>query len=114
MPNRPNIHLHGYVTNVAEMMTASDVVVTKAGSVTLAECFMRGRPAIIHSIIPGQEDGNIDYVTRHGAGWQSEKRVMGDPKGFLTLRRATPERPRVRIGPLDIDAQRATEVGPAP
>jgi 1,2-diacylglycerol 3-beta-galactosyltransferase len=60
--------IHGFVQNMPELMAASDLLVTKAGSVTLSEAFVVGLPVIIYGFVPGQEEGNIGYVREHGAG----------------------------------------------
>ncbi len=60
--------IHGFVTNMPELMGASDVLVTKAGPGTLSEAFIAGLPVIISSFIPGQEEGNVQYVLEHKAG----------------------------------------------
>ena len=44
----------GFVTNMAEWMTASDVIVTKAGPGTIAEALICGLPIILNGFIPCQ------------------------------------------------------------
>jgi 1,2-diacylglycerol 3-beta-galactosyltransferase len=58
----------GFAHNVPDLMHASDVVVTKAGSVTIAESLACGLPVILSSVIEGQESGNVDFLVRHGVG----------------------------------------------
>jgi 1,2-diacylglycerol 3-beta-galactosyltransferase len=60
--------VYGFVDNMPELMSASDLLVTKAGPGTLAEAFIAGLPVIISSYIPGQEEGNVRYVLEHEAG----------------------------------------------
>ena len=60
--------VYGFVDNMPELMSASDLLVTKAGPGTLAEAFIAGLPVIISSYIPGQEGGNVRYVLEHEAG----------------------------------------------
>jgi 1,2-diacylglycerol 3-beta-galactosyltransferase len=60
--------VYGFVTNMPELMGASDVLITKAGPGTLSEAFITGLPVIISSYIPGQEAGNLRYVLEHQAG----------------------------------------------
>ncbi len=60
--------IKGPVTNVAEYMTAADMVVTKPGSLTIAETLAMGRPLILGRPLPGQEDGNVPLVVEAGAG----------------------------------------------
>jgi len=58
----------GWCDDVAGLMRASDVVVTKAGSVTLAEAWSQGRPVLVYHVFPGQEDGNVALLERGGGG----------------------------------------------
>ncbi len=60
--------IYGFVTHMAELMGASDVLVTKAGPGTLSEAFIAKLPVIIFAFIPGQEEGNVRYVLEHQAG----------------------------------------------
>jgi 1,2-diacylglycerol 3-beta-galactosyltransferase len=57
----------GFVDNVAELMGASDIVITKAGTGSLCEALAAGLPIIIYDAVPGQEDGNRDFMIDHGA-----------------------------------------------
>jgi UDP-N-acetylglucosamine:LPS N-acetylglucosamine transferase len=56
----------GWCDDMAGLMRASDVVVTKAGSVTLAEAWSQGRPALVYHVFPGQEEGNVALLERDG------------------------------------------------
>lgn len=58
----------GFVNNMPELMRASDIIVTKAGPSTIAESFITGLPIILSGFIPGQEEGNVDFVVRNEAG----------------------------------------------
>jgi len=58
----------GFVDNMADWLHAADVVVSKAGPGTIAEATCCGAPLILTSFVPGQEHGNVEYVTRAGAG----------------------------------------------
>ncbi|NLW72327.1 MAG: galactosyldiacylglycerol synthase [Chloroflexi bacterium] len=60
--------IKGFVTNMSDYMAASDVIITKAGPGTISEAFIAGLPIILYSKMPGQEDGNVDYVVNHEAG----------------------------------------------
>lgn len=61
----------GFAHNVPALMRAADVVVTKAGSVTIAESLACGLPIILSSVIEGQESGNVDFLARHKLGYQA-------------------------------------------
>ena len=64
LPARVPVSALGFVDNVAELMQAADVVVTKAGGLTLAEAFACHAPVVVHDVLPGQEAGNLEYVVR--------------------------------------------------
>lgn len=66
------IRLFGYVHHVHELMAVSDVVITKAGGLTVSESLAIGRPLIIYRPIPGQEKGNTEYLTMAGAARSAE------------------------------------------
>jgi 1,2-diacylglycerol 3-beta-galactosyltransferase len=60
--------VYGFVSNMPDFMAAASVLVTKAGPGTVSEALNAGLPMILYSRLPGQEDGNIAYVTEMGAG----------------------------------------------
>lgn len=62
------VHVYPFVNNFAELMRAAAVIVTKAGPGTIAEACLSGCPIVLSGAIPGQETGNIEYVTRGRAG----------------------------------------------
>jgi 1,2-diacylglycerol 3-beta-galactosyltransferase len=49
-------------------MRAANILVTKAGPGTISEALNAGLPMILYSRLPGQEDGNVDYVISEGVG----------------------------------------------
>ncbi len=52
----------GFISNMAEYMVAADLLLTKAGPGTIAEAASLGLPVLLTSFLPGQEEGNIDFV----------------------------------------------------
>lgn len=60
--------IFGFVNNMPELMKASDLIVTKAGPSTISEAFISGLPIILSGFIPGQEEGNVEYVIESNAG----------------------------------------------
>jgi 1,2-diacylglycerol 3-beta-galactosyltransferase len=62
------VHVYGFVTNMPELMAAADLLVTKAGPGTISEACIAGLPMILSDAIPGQEDGNVQYVVENDAG----------------------------------------------
>ena len=60
--------LLGFVSDMPELMRASDLVVTKAGPGAIAEALASDLPLLITSHLPGQETPNISFVTSAGVG----------------------------------------------
>lgn len=57
-----------FVNNVNELMTAADVIITKAGGLTVTEALTKHLPMIIYKPIPGQEESNAAFIHEIGAG----------------------------------------------
>jgi processive 1,2-diacylglycerol beta-glucosyltransferase len=58
----------GFVDNVHEFMAASDLLISKAGGLTVSEALIMGLPMAILRPTPGQEDGNTEFLTSAGCG----------------------------------------------
>jgi 1,2-diacylglycerol 3-beta-galactosyltransferase len=58
----------GFVDDMPELMRASDLAVGKAGPGAIAEALATGVPLVLTSYLPGQERGNIRFVTESGVG----------------------------------------------
>lgn len=65
--NQPT-RVYGFVTDMPGLMSAADVLVTKAGPATICEACIAGLPMMIYDAIPGQETGNVEYVLENNAG----------------------------------------------
>ncbi len=63
-----DVHIYGLVSNMHELMGASDMMVTKPGGLSVAEALAVKLPMIFFSAIPGQETGNINVLKSYGAG----------------------------------------------
>jgi processive 1,2-diacylglycerol beta-glucosyltransferase len=61
----PDFHLYGYFRDSALLMSAADVLVTKPGGLTCSEALAKGLPLILTNPIPGQEERNVRFLTRH-------------------------------------------------
>jgi processive 1,2-diacylglycerol beta-glucosyltransferase len=61
------VTVHGFVTNIHELMDAADLVVTKPGGLTTNEILAKGKPMALVAPIPGQEQRNCDYLLEEGA-----------------------------------------------
>lgn len=57
----------GFTDRVAQLMASADVVITKPGGLSTAECLAMGVTMIVNTPIPGQEERNADYLLEQGA-----------------------------------------------
>lgn len=62
------LKIFGFVNNMPEMMHAADVIITKAGPGTICEALSCDLPIILSGFVPGQEEGNVTFVTENNAG----------------------------------------------
>lgn len=88
------IHVSGFTTRLEVLMSASDVLVTKAGGLTVSEALVEGIPMVIYRPIPGQEEANTNYLVKHDAAL-----IADDPKTLT-----------VALGSLVSDPVRAQEM----
>ncbi len=56
-----------YTNEIEIFMSASDLFISKAGGVSVAECLRCGLPAIYVNNFPGHEIGNALFTEKHGA-----------------------------------------------
>lgn len=69
---------YAFVDNMHDMMRASDILICKAGGLITTEALACGLPLALVDVIPGQEQGNAQYVVEGGAGV-----VADDPQELL-------------------------------
>jgi len=62
-----------YVDNIHELMSISDIIITKPGGVTTAEVLAKKLPMIIVKPIPGQEASNTTYLSGKQAAIKVDK-----------------------------------------
>lgn len=63
----------GWIENMAEVLTACDMVFGKAGPNFLFDVVARQKPFVSITHIGGQEDGNIEIIKKKKLGWVKEK-----------------------------------------
>lgn len=63
-----NVKIYPLIDYVDELMSVSDVVLTKAGGLTISESLAKGLPMIFFSSIPGLESANEKVICQSGAG----------------------------------------------
>ena len=59
----------GWINCVEEIMSAADIIITKPGGSTIAECLVKDLPMVFFSIIPGQEYQNAVIMEEVGIGF---------------------------------------------
>ncbi|HDM08771.1 MAG TPA: glycosyltransferase [Candidatus Omnitrophica bacterium] len=69
---RKKILVYGYVDNVHELMTVSDILISKPGGITTAEALAKGLPMVIFNPLPGQERSNTEFLLKIGAAIKCE------------------------------------------
>jgi len=65
----------GYADDVWRLMGAADVVVTKAGGMTLAEAMAAEAPLLLYGSLPGQERRNERFAARAGIALVARRRA---------------------------------------
>lgn len=67
-----SIKIFNFINNLDEYMSVADLILTKAGGLTVSECLVKNLPMMFTDIIPGQEEDNVNYIVKHGAGVKSK------------------------------------------
>lgn len=62
--NLPFVKVLGFVDNMVEYMKASDLIISKAGGITVTEAITINLPIILYNPLPGQENINAKYLLR--------------------------------------------------
>ncbi len=63
-----NVKILSFTNQVPELMSVSDLVITKPGGLTTTESLASGLPLIIIDPLPGQEEENAEFIENSGAG----------------------------------------------
>jgi len=90
-----SIRVLGYVEDVRRLMAAADLLVTKAGGMTLAEAMAAELPMLLYGSLPGQERRNERFASRAGIALAARsrrdlrrllERALGEPALLEHLR----------------------------
>lgn len=94
--NMPDdIKIMEYTNSVPELMSVSDLVVTKPGGLTTSESLASGLPIIVINPIPGQEFQNAEFLEEKGVGiWiksaskinETLHSLLNDPHKFKQMK----------------------------
>ena len=74
-----NLKVYGYVDFVYELLSISDIVITKCGASTFMEILMMKKVPLVNSYIWEQEKGNVDFLRSNKLGIY-EKRIHKLPE----------------------------------
>ncbi|MFH1868427.1 MAG: glycosyltransferase [Candidatus Omnitrophota bacterium] len=69
---RNKVLVSGYSNNINELMTISDLIVTKPGGLTVSEALSKSLPIVIVNPIPGQEAKNTQFLTQNRAAVRAD------------------------------------------
>ncbi len=64
VPSRHHFHLYEYTDDMHLMMKSADLMIGKAGGLTLSEAMAVGLPVLVYKPIPGQEERNLSYLLK--------------------------------------------------
>ena len=91
----------GFAADMADWLRAADILVGKAGPTMLAEAIQMGTPLALTGALPGQEEGNLDFVLRCGLGIHaSSPRDIADAVASLVGTTMQVAAIRERMAPL--------------
>jgi processive 1,2-diacylglycerol beta-glucosyltransferase len=85
----------GYAGDVRTLMAAADLLITKAGGMTLAEALAAELPLLLYGSLPGQEQRNERFASRAGVALAARsrrelarllERALGEPELLEHLR----------------------------
>ncbi|GAB4580126.1 MAG: glycosyltransferase [Anaerolineales bacterium] len=63
-----HLKIFGFSTQISNLMRASDILITKAGALTVSEALACGLPILISQFLPGQEEGIPEWLAEKQAG----------------------------------------------
>lgn len=82
-------NVFAHANNVPQLLSASDLIVGKAGPSFIFEALFMGKPVFSTACLPGQEEGNLEFIQREDVGWVEKnldkavlqiERIVIDPK----------------------------------
>lgn len=73
--------LMGFINNMHELMSVSDILIAKSGGATMCESLAKDLPMIISAPIPGQETRNATWLIKNEAALEIKNR--GELRGLI-------------------------------
>lgn len=112
-----NVQVRGQISQqeMAIRMQASSLFISKPGGLTTSECLSMGTAMLVYEpfLIPGQEEGNADFLVEKGAGAKAKgpselasrvRELLGTPERLATMRRIAKEHGRPNAANDIVDA----------
>lgn len=108
--NYENLKVYGYISFVYNLLSASDVVITKCGASTFMEILMTRKIPVVNDYIWEQEKGNVEFLVKNRLGIYEKnmkklpsviKRLLMD-EGLYKSYIANIERAHLRNGTSDV------------
>ncbi|GAB5560544.1 MAG: glycosyltransferase [Synoicihabitans sp.] len=81
--NNADASVLGWTDKIPQLLMSHHVVISKAGGATTQEAIAAHCPMIVNQIVPGQEEGNYEFLRRHDIGGRAET-----PSEIVTLLRS--------------------------
>jgi len=68
-----DIKVLGFTDRIHELMARATILITKPGALTCSEALAAGKPLLLFSPLPGQEEENAAYLARQGAALRVDR-----------------------------------------
>ena len=90
-----SVKVYGYTNQVPELMSISDLVVTKPGGLTITESLASGLPIVAINPIPGQEEENAEFLEneevaiwlrKHDDPHEKIAAILADPNKLFSMK----------------------------
>jgi len=66
------VKIYGWTKKVPELICSHHIIIGKAGGATTHEAIAAQCPMLIHHLVPGQEEGNLELLKNYGVGFLTE------------------------------------------
>jgi processive 1,2-diacylglycerol beta-glucosyltransferase len=85
----------GFTDDVAGLMMAADLAITKPGGLSTSECLVCGLPMLLVNPIPGQEERNAAFLLQEGVAVRADdpltlqfrlQKLIADPDRLTSMR----------------------------
>jgi processive 1,2-diacylglycerol beta-glucosyltransferase len=85
----------GFTEDVASLMMAADLAITKPGGLSTSECLICGLPMLLVNPIPGQEERNAAFLMQEGVALRADdpvtlqyrlQKLISDPELLASMR----------------------------